>query len=216
MAIPLDIVLGAGAIGAVHAVIPNHWLPLVAIARAENWSRRHALVVTFLVASFHVLGTILVGLAVSYLGFTYGEGLEDRAHDISRYILILVGLLFVLSGFSHARRCNHHRLRMVGGDPEEHQTWRRLGILFTLSAAMFLSPCLDIIGYFFSVSLLGWDAVLFLSLVFALVTIPLLVALVALGLSGVDKLNWQVLDHHGRTITGALLVLLGVLGAWFE
>jgi nickel/cobalt transporter (NicO) family protein len=216
MAIPFDIVLGAGAIGAVHAIIPNHWLPLVAIARTEKWSNRHAMLATFLVGSFHVLGTILVGLGVSYLGLTIGAGHEDHSHVISRYILVLVGLLFILSGLRHTRRCNHHKLRFVGGGPEEHKAWRKVGILFALSAAMFLSPCLDIIGYFFSVSLLGWDAVFFLALVFALVTVPLLMLLVALGLRGVDRLNWQVLDHHGRTITGVLLVFLGIIGVWFE
>ena len=216
MGIPTDIILGAAAIGALHAVIPNHWLPLVAIARSEGWSRREALLVTSLVAFFHVLGTILVGFAVAYLGVTFGAGHEERAHLISRYILILVGLLFIWSGLRHSRQCQHHKLRLVGGDPDEHQILRRLGIIFTLSAAMFLSPCMDIIGYFLSVSLLGWDAVVTLAIVFGLVTVPLLVILVALGLSGVDKLNWQVLDHHGRTLTGALLVVLGLVGAYFE
>ena len=213
MAIPFDIIVGAGAIGAVHAVIPNHWLPLVAIARTERWSKREALLVALMVAFCHVLGTILVGLAVSYIGISFGTGHESQAHKISRYILILVGLLFILSGIRHSRTCNHHKLRLVGGGPEEHQILRRLGIIFTLSAAMFLSPCMDIIGYFFSVSLLGWDAVLFLSLVFAVVTIPILVGLVWLGLAGIDKLNWKILDHYGRTITGVLLVFLGLFGA---
>ncbi len=216
MAIPTDIIFGAVAIGAVHAIIPNHWLPLVAIARTEGWSKREALLVTLLVAFFHVLGTILVGLAVSYLGITFGVGNEEHAHLISRYILILVGLLFIWSGLRHSRQCRHHQLRLVGGAPEEHQILRRLGIIFTLSAAMFLSPCMDIIGYFLSVSLLGWEAVMTLAGVFALVTIPLLVLLVALGLAGVDKLNWKILDHHGRTVTGILLVALGIFGAFLE
>lgn len=216
MIVPVDILLGAAAIGAVHAVIPNHWLPLVAISRSEGWSRRETLLTTLLVACCHVSGTILVGAAVSAFGMSFVEGSHEQAHLFSRYILIVVGLLFVLSGLKHARQCHHHRLRLVGGGPEEHQLLKKMGVVFTLSVAMFLSPCMDIIGYFFSVSLLGWEAVIWLAVIFALTTIPLLVALVGLGLSGIDRLNWKVLDHHGRTITGVLLVLLGIAGAWIE
>lgn len=216
MIVPADILLGAAAIGAVHAVIPNHWLPLVAISRSEGWSKKETLLTTLLVACCHVSGTILVGAVASAFGMSFIEGREEQAHLLSRYILIVVGLLFILSGLRHARQCHHHRLRLVGGGPEEHQSLKRLGVVVTLSVAMFLSPCMDIIGYFFSVSLLGWEAVFWLALIFALTTIPLLVVLVALGLSGIDKLNWKVLDHHGRSITGLLLVLLGIAGAWLE
>lgn len=216
MTVPVDILLGAAAIGAVHAVIPNHWLPLVAISRAEGWTRRETLLTTCFVASCHVAGTILVGAAVSAFGMEFIQGKEEQAHIFSRYFLMVVGLLFILSGLRHARECHHHRLRLVGGGPEEHQSLRRLGLVGTLSVAMFLSPCLDIIGYFFSISLLGWYAVFSLALIFALTTIPLLVILVALGLSGIDRFNWKVLDHHGRTITGVLLIVLGIAGAFLE
>lgn len=216
MNVSAEILLGAAAIGAVHAVIPNHWLPLVALARAEGWSKKQALLTTLLVASFHVLGTVLVGVAVSYAGMSVFSATEPQAHRISQYILVLVGLLFVFNGLRHSRHCSHHRLRLVGGGPEEHQLLRHFGLIFALSAAMFLSPCMDIIGYFLSVSVLGWAAVGWLAAIFACTTIPLLVLLVALGLAGVDKLNWQVLDHHGRTVTGILLILLGLLGSFFE
>ncbi len=216
MEVSAEILLGAAAIGAVHAIIPNHWLPLVALARTEGWTKRQALLTTLLVACFHVLGTVLVGIAVSYAGMAIFATTEPEAHRISQYILVLVGLLFVLSGLRHSRKCSHHRLRLVGGGPEEHRLLRHFGIIFALSAAMFLSPCMDIIGYFLSVSALGWGAVTWLALIFACTTIPLLVLLVALGLAGVDRLNWQVLDHHGRTVTGILLVILGLLGSWIE
>ena len=216
MSIPTDIIIGAAAVGAVHAVIPNHWIPLVALARSEKWTRTQALLTTFLVAFFHVLGTVIVGVAVSWVGMSVIETSSEQAGVVSRCILILVGLLFLLSGLRHSRTCNHHRLRLVGGGPDEHPLLRHFGIIFALSAAMFLSPCMDIIGYFLSVSLLGWTAIAWLAIIFAFTTIPLLVALVWLGLSGVDRFNWHVLDHHGRTITGLVLIVLGIVGAWFH
>lgn len=93
---------------------------------------------------------------------------------------------------------------------------RKLGIAFALSASMFLSPCIDILGFFLSVSFSGWVAVWSVAVIFALVTVPVLVGLVAIGLMGADAFNWKLIDHHGETVTGLLLIILGVLGFYFE
>ena len=42
------VVTGTILLAIVHALIPNHWLPLVAVARAEKWSRNEMTMITFL------------------------------------------------------------------------------------------------------------------------------------------------------------------------
>jgi hypothetical protein len=215
MGLSTEIILGAGTIAALHAAIPNHWVPLVAIARSEGWSRRGALITSAIVALFHVMGTIIAGFVIAFGGVSLMGSLES-AHDLPRYILILFGLSFLWSGLRHSRTCRHHKLRFVAGDLEEHPVMRKLGIAFALSASMFLSPCIDILGFFLSVSFSGWVAVWSVAVIFALVTVPVLVGLVAIGLMGADAFNWKLIDHHGETVTGLLLIILGVLGFYFE
>ena len=43
-----------------------------------------------------------------------------------------------------------------------------------------------------------------------------MVSLVYLGLKGVNKLNSHFLDHHEKSITGVVLVLLGLLAYFVE
>jgi hypothetical protein len=62
----------AASIGFVHTILgPDHYLPLVAMAKTNGWSGpKTASYVAFCGVS-HVLGTVLVGLLVFLLGFAF-------------------------------------------------------------------------------------------------------------------------------------------------
>lgn len=211
-----EIVMGSAFLALIHALIPNHWLPLVAISRSEKWSTRYTLIITALVGLSHVVGTVIVGLLVGSIGVQMAEVLASSGERIASLILVLCGGFFVWRGLRHAHACKHHRLRLVGGGPEEHTAWTRIGLVFSLSFAMFLSPCVEILAFFLSASLFGWSAILTVSLTFLLITVPLMVALVWATLRGIGHFNWHALDHHGRTLTGMLLICLGCAITFFH
>ncbi len=39
----IQVLFGSIALSIVHASIPNHWLPLIAIGRTERWTHRETL-----------------------------------------------------------------------------------------------------------------------------------------------------------------------------
>jgi len=47
-------------------------------------------------------------------------------------------------------------------------------------------------------------------------TLSIMVALVYLGIKGVNKFNSHFLDHHEKAITGVVLILLGLLAYFVE
>jgi nickel/cobalt transporter (NicO) family protein len=49
----MSIVIGSLVLSLLHAVIPNHWIPVVAIARKESWSLSQTLQITFLSGLAH-------------------------------------------------------------------------------------------------------------------------------------------------------------------
>ncbi|WP_204276953.1 hypothetical protein, partial [Escherichia coli] len=59
-----SIITGTILLGITHALISNHWLPLVAIARAEKWEKYELMLVASITASAHVLGTVIIGFAL--------------------------------------------------------------------------------------------------------------------------------------------------------
>ena len=72
------VVAGTVLLAFVHALIPNHWLPLVAVARAEKWTRREVTTITLLAALAHVLGTVALGLVLGLIG----KELEEKYGQI--------------------------------------------------------------------------------------------------------------------------------------
>ena len=63
-----SIISGALIISLLHAVIPNHWLPIIAIARKEQWTTAEVTKVTFACAMAHGISTILIGVVLGFLG----------------------------------------------------------------------------------------------------------------------------------------------------
>lgn len=209
-----QIVWGSVLLSLVHALIPNHWLPLVAIAREQRWSKRDTMVFTTFVGAAHVAGTVLLGMAIGFFGASISKSHELVAALLGPLILISLGGVFIFRGLRHSRRCNHHKVHLLAGDdesPEKHSHW---GLIFSLSLSMFLSPCLEIEAYYLGASVLGLQAVFLVSVTFFVVTILSMGVLVFLAMHGLQKLNWPLLDHHGKTITGSVLVILGVISAF--
>ena len=58
---------GSILLSLVHAAIPNHWLPVVAIGKAENWSQRETLLVAGISGFAHTLSTVLVGITIGII-----------------------------------------------------------------------------------------------------------------------------------------------------
>ena len=64
----LSLLTGTIILAAIHALIPNHWLPLVAVAKAEGWKPKEITTITLLAAAAHVFGTVILGLILGIIG----------------------------------------------------------------------------------------------------------------------------------------------------
>lgn len=76
---------------------------------------------------------------------------------------------------------------------------------------MFLSPCLEVESLFLTAGTFGWDNILLLALVYALISVAGIITLVMLAFKGVTMLNWHFIEHHEKRITGMVLILVGVV-----
>ena len=63
-----SIITGSIILSLLHATIPNHWLPVIAIGRKEKWSVREVTEVTFISAIDHGLSTVIIGFLLGFLG----------------------------------------------------------------------------------------------------------------------------------------------------
>jgi hypothetical protein len=76
---------------------------------------------------------------------------------------------------------------------------------------MFLSPCFEIEGYFLAAGQYGIGFVLFLALLYGVITIGGMLIWVWMALRGLQRLDWHALEHNAGLIAGVTLIISGVL-----
>jgi nickel/cobalt transporter (NicO) family protein len=195
-----QILWGSLALSLIHAVIPNHWIPLVAVGKAENWSRRELGWATAMTGAAHTVSTILIGLVIGFFGYQLASNYEFITQIVAPLILISLGLIYLIAdakgnliGHRHDHihdRENYHNhtddyspIKPPGTAIKEAVTERsKLAILAPLGTAMFFSPCIEIEAYYFAAgSLLGWLGILMVSGIYFIITILGMMLLVEFG-----------------------------------
>ena len=76
---------------------------------------------------------------------------------------------------------------------------------------MFLSPCLEVESLFLSAGAYGMTNVILLSIVYAIVSISGILLLVDLGNKGVNLLPAEFIEHNEKRISGAVLIVIGII-----
>ena len=197
-----SIILGSLLLSLLHAIIPNHWLPVLAIGKKEKWSLREISNVTFLSGLAHALSTIVIGIILGLLGLQLAGTIEYFTHFIAPVFLILLGIFFI---YQHHRHRHFHLHNM----PKPAISKKK--IILSLVVAMFLSPCMEIEAYFLLAGTKGLWAVLLIAAMYLIITVTGMVLWVRLAYSGLVKLNWHNLEHNSGIITGAILVITGIV-----
>lgn len=202
-----NLLIGSVLLGSVHAAIPNHWLPVVLIGRAEGWSERETLGVVALSGFFHTLSTVVLGVVIGAIGVEVSERLEAQTRLVASLLIVFMGLIYFAMHDTNAP--HEHVPRGLSG--------RSKGtIITTLSLAMLFSPCLEIETFFFTAGTLGWTAITTLAVAYTLVTIACMVALTSLSYRGMARVNWHWLDHNEKRLTGGILIALGIFTFFIE
>lgn len=187
----------------VHALIPNHWLPLVAVARAEQWKQKEVLFITFMAALAHVLGTVALGYILGTIGKELQNEYGRNIHVVSSILLIVFGLIYYTVNLPH----HHHSSQK---DVAQYKRSRGKWILIFV-VMMFLSPCLEVESLFLSAGAYGMGFVSILSLVYAVISICGILFLVYLGSKGVNLLSAHFIEHNEKRISGIVLILVGII-----
>ena len=213
----IQIFLGSLLLSIVHAMIPSHWLPLVAISKAEKWNEKETLKVTAITGFSHTLSTVIIGVIVGLIGYKLSESYHYITHYAAPIVLIVLGLIYLVLEYRHSLIKNeHHHHHHIDVDEIMHKRKTKRSIILTLSIAMFFSPCLEIEVYYFTASRLGWAGIWIVSIVYLFVTVFGIITLVYLASKGVQKLKWHFLEHHEKLISGIILVLVGLMAFFIE
>ena len=194
-----------------HALLPNHWMPIVLVGSREGWSKVALSRAAVLVASAHVASSVLVGVLVGTLGIGLAQVSEPLLRGLAGGVLIAVGgWVWWTEG-----RCEGHG---CAGFAEDHSGQGGGRLLWALALAMFLSPCLELSVFYLEAARHGWPGLATLSIIYLFVTVPLMTLMVLVGDGLRRRLEGRLhhLEHQWGRWAGGLLVALGVAVFFLE
>lgn len=216
MSAPFQIVLGTLALSLIHPLIPSHWLPFVALGKAEGWSRRETLWITALTGSAHTVSTLLIGVAVGLLGYQFANSYDIVTHLVAPAVLIGLGLVYLSKPLRRQRSVSCCSL------DESHPLeatvssfgHSKVTAVVVIASAMFFSPCLEIGALYLSAGALGWRGIALVSAVYPVITVLGMVLVVNWSWQRSELLSAAIIptwNLSGHASTGLILVVLGFL-----
>ena len=132
----------AASVGFIHTILgPDHYLPLVAMAKTNGWSGPKTATYTAFCGFSHVLGTILVGSLVFLLGLAFFsiETVQGFRGNFAGWFLLLFGAIYFAWGTRWAIR--RSRLNKVAKQMESQTTSFSRCTPFALFIFFILGPC---------------------------------------------------------------------------
>ncbi len=202
----IEILSGVIVLSILHAIIPSHWLPLVSLSKTLHWTRQETLRVTALLAFSHILSTLLVGAFLGVFGYNLNLWSKGLVEKIGPLMLIVFGIYFMYRHHTHQHF--HIDEELMDGSKTRKQ------VVYALMAFMFISPCLEIEGYFFAAAPYGYYFLGMCAILYSVISLAGMVICVSVSLHGMKHFNWHRLEHSAGLISGMVMVVSGVIGIW--
>ena len=86
-----QIFFGSLLLSLIHALIPHHWIPIIAISKTEKWSNKEAIFATLITGVSHMISTIAIGIIVGFVGLKLAESYSHITTVAAPSILLGIG-----------------------------------------------------------------------------------------------------------------------------
>ena len=208
------------AVGVLHTIVPDHWLPITVMARQRGWSKGETARAAFQAGAGHVLSTLAIAVIVWIAGATVAKRYGTAIDTASSLALIGFGVWIAVSAWREQHRHlphSHNRGTSAAHHAYEHST--RSGAGATKDArsrtALLLivgsSPMVEGIPAFFTAGKYGVGLIAIMSLVFAASTIATYILLCVFSTTRLQRLNFGVFERHGEVMSGAAIAAVGIV-----
>jgi ABC-type nickel/cobalt efflux system permease component RcnA len=100
----LLLIAAVAAVGVLHTIVPDHWLPISLMARQEGWARRETARAACGAGLGHSLSTLTIGLLVWLGGTALAARLGHAVSGVASAALIGFGLWIAIASWRELRR----------------------------------------------------------------------------------------------------------------
>jgi len=217
----------AATIAFLHTLLgPDHYVAFIAMGRARRWGLGKTLRITALCGLAHVMSSVLIGAAGILIGAELLRlvAIESGRGTLAGWLLLAFGLAYLARGVRQiGRRQSHSHVHRHGDllhchehdhrhdHAHVHATEGSASLTpWALFVIFVLGPCEALIPLFmYPAAQQNNGLVVAVALVFGVVTLGTMLAAVAIGLLGLDRLLLPRLERYGHAIAGAAIVACG-------
>ena len=216
----------AASIAFLHTILgPDHYLVFSVMGKARRWTLEKTLRVTLMCGAGHVLSSMLLGAIGLLLGTRLASlvAIEGARGGIAGWLLLAFGLMYFAWGLRQAARNKRHSHVHVHEDivhdhehdhhsdhshvhdqPGKAVTPWALFIIFVLGPCEALIPLL-----MYPAAQQNGALVLWVALIFGVVTMATMVAAVAVTSLGIEKLKLPSNSRWVHAVAGASVAACG-------
>jgi ABC-type nickel/cobalt efflux system permease component RcnA len=199
----LLLVFAVIAVGVLHTLVPDHWVPITLLARTRHWTRAQTARAALGAGLGHTLSTLAIGVLVWVAGVAFAARFGNLVSVLSSVALIAFGAWIAISSWRELRTHpgDDHR------DREHHSAGARTSLMLILGS----SPMVEGIPAFFAAAKFGPGLIALMSLCFAVSTIATYVVLCTISRSALERLHLGPLERYGEVLSGAVIMLVGIV-----
>jgi nickel/cobalt exporter len=203
-----ELIIGTLTISILHALIPSHWIPILAFEKKFGWTHQQTLRITLISALAHAISTVLLGIAIGLLSFKISKEYESLTGIATSAILIILGVIFIF------RHHTHHHFHLNNEGEIQQQNSKK--IITVLVTGMFFSPCLEISGYYILAGEAGVKYIFMISVIYVLISVLGIMIWLSFAKQILKKINSHKIEHNAGLISGVVLILTGILNYFWH
>jgi hypothetical protein len=204
------LLLAAISVGALHALAPDHWVPIAAVGRARGWSTGRTARVALLCGFGHVTVSVALGLIGFLVGRRAVEAFGDHTASVSGLLLIGFGVAYAAWGLRHHLSDRLHGHHHDHYDHVHDPSRASVGTLFAIYCA---DACVAVIPILFAAAQLPAPATIGIVLAYEVATIGTMVALVAAARVGAGRVGERWIQRWGDPAAGVSIAFTGIMVA---
>lgn len=190
------------AVGVLHTIVPDHWLPIALWARQSHWSKMQTARAALVAGFGHTLSTLAIGVLVWFAGLALAVRYGNVASTISSLALIAFGLWIVVASLREVREEGGH---------EGHHHADRPNARITLLLILGSSPMVEGIPAFFAAARFGVPLLALMAALFAASTMVTYVLLCVYAGAALQRVTLGRFERYGEVLSGAVVAVVGLV-----
>lgn len=187
------------AVGILHTLVPDHWLPIALLARQFKWTSAQTAGAAAVAGFGHTVSTLAIGVVVWLGGVALAVRFGNVVPLLAGGALIAFGLWIAIAS-----------LREMRAEPHAHSARAR-----RTSAALLIvlgsSPMVEGIPAFFAAARFGAGLLAVMAACFAVSTIATYIVLCVSSHAALARLSLGSFERYGEVISGAVIAVVGVM-----